>query len=200
MLLLNQWLYDAPEYSFEPLFSVSKDLCVATKYSKSTEKKLLVRSPEIERAIISTVKKGVQRDDWEGILFILGTGLLPKFQGIMISITDRQGIKNEVNENIKNIQSNYNKFARWGDGLDYHIGDLSHAMFQFEAYREPKKRYLSLAQQLFSSFEPPVLKSQVYLYVLPWYADSVGPSGVRQSLKELKKEIAYIIGGTQVVA
>ncbi|MZP30420.1 hypothetical protein GTO91_11920 [Heliobacterium undosum] len=200
MLLLNKWLCNASEHRFEPLFSVSKDLRVEIKSSENTEKRLLARSPEVERAIISTIEEGFRRDDWEGILYILGIGQLPKFQGIMVSITDKHGIKNEINENIKNIKSNYNKFGRWGDGLDYHIGDLSHAIFQFQAYRKPKKRYLDLAQQLFASFEPPVLKSPVYLYILPWYADSVGPFGIRHSLRELKKELTYIIGREQVVA
>lgn len=30
-------------------------------------------------------------------------------------------------------------FARWGDGLAYHIGDLNHVLLEFEGYKKPSE-------------------------------------------------------------
>jgi hypothetical protein len=80
-------------------------------------------------------------------------------------------------------------FARWGDGLDYHIGDLSHTLFKFKGYREPTKRCERWANALFKSRDPPILREQAYLYLAPWFSGSKGPSNLPCSLPAVEKEL-----------
>jgi hypothetical protein len=80
-------------------------------------------------------------------------------------------------------------FARWGDGVAYHIGDLSHVLFGFKAYRQPTRKYKKWATALFVSADPPRLKEPVTLYLAPWVEDSAGPSGLAGSLAAVEKEV-----------
>ena len=98
---------------------------------------------------------------------------------LYVGKAEKKGVTRPISENIRNIRKNKHMFARWGDGLDYHIGDLSHALFRFKGYREPTKRMERRAAVLFVTRDPPILKEQVYLYVGPWLKSSRGPSGLR---------------------
>lgn len=80
-------------------------------------------------------------------------------------------------------------FARWGDNIDYHIGDLSHALFRFKAYREPKRSYERWAATLFEAPGSTRLVQPVSLYVVPWYTYSKGPSGNVCSVKQVTQEL-----------
>lgn len=180
---------DFPDYQISPLFD-TEGLVVKTRYLEGLRpRRLLRRSPEMESSIITLVEEGVRVPDWEGLFYVMGLGTLPDFNPLYIGKTERKGVKNPESENIRNIRNNFGKFARWGDGLDYHIGDLSHAMFEFEAYRAPTKKYSRWAKALFSSIDPPILKESVYFYVAPWYSGSRGLSGDIISLPAVEKEL-----------
>ncbi|ULH18289.1 hypothetical protein MF271_22770 (plasmid) [Deinococcus sp. KNUC1210] len=99
-----------------------------------------------------------------------------------------------MSRNIAKIRRNPDKFARWGYGLDYHLGDLSHALFGFSAYRKPTKKYQRWAAALFTTFDPPVLKAPVTLVLLPWYEQSRGPSGFLTSVASVEKEVIALAG------
>ena len=102
---------------------------------------------------------------------------------------ERRGKVHAVSKNIANIRHNPDKFARWGYGLDYHVGDLSHAMFGFAAYREPSSKYRRWAEALFAVTDPPTLHRPVHMLLLPWFEDSRGPSGFRGSVASAEKEV-----------
>lgn len=102
---------------------------------------------------------------------------------------ERKGVRNDLSANLASIRSNRHKFARWGDGIAYHVGDLSQAMFGFTAYRPPTRKYMRWAATLFESFDPPRLRAMVSLYLAPWPEGAVGPSGLAGSLAAVEKEV-----------
>jgi hypothetical protein len=80
-------------------------------------------------------------------------------------------------------------FARWGDGVAYHVGDLSQVLFGFKAYRRATRKYKRWAAALFETFDPPRLRALVSLYLAPWRGSSAGPSGLAGSLAAAEKEV-----------
>ncbi|MEA4884518.1 MAG: hypothetical protein VB144_12850 [Clostridia bacterium] len=181
---------DLDGHRLVPLFDCDDDLTVRVKYMGKKQKPILKRHPLMEQAIIEIVEDGLSDDAWDGLIYIMGRGNTADFVPIYVDKTERRGVQHSVSENIRRIRTNKHEFARWGDGLDYHIGDLSHAVFGFKAYRAPTKKYRRWADVL---FQPPVtsarLKRPVSLYLAPWFSDSRGPSGLVCSVAAAEKEI-----------
>jgi hypothetical protein len=150
----------------------------------------------MEAAIIEIVESGLGDKRWEGLLYLMGLRELPNFQPLYVGKAERKGVRLPISANIMNIRNNWHKFARWGDGLDYHIGDLSHALFKFKAYRKPTKKYEKWANELFANRNPPILKEPVNLYVAPWYTGMKGPSELTCSLPALEKETIALSSAT----
>lgn len=142
----------------------------------------------MENAIVNIVAQGLNRDDWEGLLYVMGWGDLPSFRPLYVGKAGKRGVKNPISANIKNIATDKSKFARWGDGLDYHIGDLSHSLFQWSAYRPPQEKYEKWAEMLFVDRALLRLREKVNLVLIPWYSASIGPSGNHLTLEEAESE------------
>ncbi|MFP5111643.1 hypothetical protein ACSU64_04575 [Bacillaceae bacterium C204] len=189
MIDFHSWLFNVPGYYFVPLFEVNEDFMVNTKLLGKKEKRTLVRNQEMENAVINLVESNIERSDWEGLLYIMGKGEKESFVPLYIGKAEKKGVKHPISVNIANIRTNKAKFARWGDNVAYHIGDLSHALFGFESYKKPDKKYKAWANVLFSKYDPPILKEPVYLYLLPWYEGNKGISGLHSSLPALEKEL-----------
>jgi hypothetical protein len=79
------------------------------------------------------------RSDWKGLFYIMGKGTLNTFQFMYVGKAETRGVKNKFSVNLKGVNRGVNKhkFARWGDGLAYHIGDLSQAVFGNKGYKNP---------------------------------------------------------------
>lgn len=167
---LQSWLSDQPETSFAPLFDSTADLLVQSHVRNGKE--LLRRSPEMEGAVIDLIEAGLKRDDWCGLLYVMCWGTSEEVRPLYIGKANRRGRKADVSANIRDIRRNRHKFARWGDGLDYHIGDLSHTLFGFEAYREPTEKYSRWAEMLFVHRCPPRLRETTSLLLIPWFESS----------------------------
>ncbi|MEH7502926.1 hypothetical protein V7152_13105 [Neobacillus drentensis] len=189
MIDFNSWLFHVPGHYFVPLFDVDEDLIVTTKLLGKKEKRTLLRNKDMENAVIELVESNIDRADWEGLLYIMGKGEKESFVPLYIGKAEKKGVKHPISVNIANIRSNKGKFARWGDNVAYHIGDLSHALFGFDSYKKPDKKYKAWANVLFSNFNPPTLKEPIYLYLLPWYEGNKGISGLHSSLPALEKEL-----------
>lgn len=183
------WLMNVPNYRFVPLFDTNDRLEVATRISQPSGRRLLCRNPKMEEAIIEIVETGLSQRTWEGLFYVMGFGELPNFRPLYVGKAERKGVTRPVSENIRNIRKNKHMFARWGDGLDYHIGDLSHTLFRFKGYREPTKKFERWTEALFVSRDPPILREPVHLYLAPWLRGSNGPSGLPSSLPAVKKEL-----------
>ena len=195
MIDLRSWL-QAQELRFVPLFDVNQDLEVGIKPVGKHHRPILKRSPVMEEAMVEVVETGLTQEDWQGVLYIMGWGELDTFRMLYIGKADRKGVSNPISENLKNLRANKSFFARWGDNLKYHIGDLSHAMFRFDAYCQPSRKYERWSRVLFSGIEPPVLREPVNLCIIPWRDSSVAPSGFRSSLPAAEKEIIALASVT----
>jgi alpha-tubulin suppressor-like RCC1 family protein len=62
----------------------------------------------------------------------MGIGMLPSFHPLYVGKAEKKGVTKPISANIRNIRRNKHMFARWGNGLDYHIGDLQTARKQTE--------------------------------------------------------------------
>ena len=192
---LHGWLLGFPGARRVPLFDTDDTLVVRThQRSQALDRRMLTRAPEFDAAMIELIETGLQDDTWTGLLYVMGRGDPHGFTPLYIGKTERRGTSHEVSRNIVNIRRNLDKFARWGYGLDYHLGDLSHAMFGFPAYRGPTRKYRRWAETLFETFAPPTLRAPVVMLLLPWHQDSQGPSGFLTSVASAEKEVIALAG------
>ncbi|WP_022800962.1 hypothetical protein [Deinococcus ficus] len=187
---LQLWLDAFPGARFAPLFEIVDGLQVHThQRGKAGDRRILTRSALFEAAMIDLIEEGLRQDDWTGLIYLMGVGERNVFTPLYVGKAERRGKTHAVSKNIVNIRRNPDKFARWGYGLDYHLGDLSHAMFGFEAYRKPTSKYRRWADALFELSDPPTLRRPVSMLLLPWHEDSRGPSGFTTSVAAAEKEV-----------
>jgi hypothetical protein len=189
MLSLVEWFQAVPGHRFVPLFATDASLVVQTKLSGPQERRLLCRSAKMEQAVIEMVEEGLNNPSWQGLLYVMGWGEGTTFRPLYVGKAERAGVKHPLSVNLANIRTNRHMFARWGDGLAYHIGDLSQALFGWDAYLQPSKKYKRWVSVLFVSAEPPRLREVVTLYLAPWVGGCKGPSGLAGSLPAVEKEV-----------
>jgi hypothetical protein len=124
MSRFRAWLSSLPDRQFVDLFDV--DGCTVRTHLKGKgQRRLLRRSAPMERAVIDIVEPGMQDPDWLGLLYVMGWGPSEHFRPLYVGKGAKAGVKNKLSANLTKIRTNKGKFARWGDGLSYHIGDLT---------------------------------------------------------------------------
>ena len=81
-----------------------------------------------------------------------------------------------LSANIKKLQSDKSKFARWGDNYAYHIGDLSAVVLPDHDKLKHTKKYSDWANRLFVSVpdQQPRLKKDVHFWAKAWNGSDVG--------------------------
>lgn len=135
MTKLQSWLTAFPGARSVPLFETD-GLTVRTHLrGRAKDRRVPTRSPDFDAAVIQLVEAGLAREDWTGLVYVMGTGEGGAFTPRYVGKTERRGTRHDLSRNMANIRHNPERFARWGYGLDYHVGDLSHALFGFSAYR-----------------------------------------------------------------
>lgn len=189
MTVLQAWLDAFPGARFAPLFETDGLLVQTHQRGKARDRRILTRSTQFEDAMIELIEQGLTQHDWTGLVYLMGIGERSAFTPLYVGKAERRGKTHAVSKNIANIRRNPDKFARWGYGLDYHLGDLSHAMFGFTAYRGPTAKYHRWAEALFAVMDPPTLRRPVHMLLLPWFADSRGPSGFQESVASAEKQV-----------
>ena len=170
-----------------PLFETKDGRQVYTREIGSSRKRnVLCRSREMEKIIIQasdelTCDWEAKNSKFDGIIYLMfckrpNGGALPLY----IGKTEKYG-KNQQNlsVNIKNLANDRNKFARWGDNYQYHIGDLSSVVLGHSGAKKPEK-YQRWANKLFVDFpvtgaQLPELKNPIYFWCKNWQATDVGP-------------------------
>ena len=166
-----------------PLFQHSGDLIVGTKViGTKLQRTVLCRSTQMEQLVRSETEKLF--DDWERsggkfdgliyMMFLKKSGkVLPLYIGKAETIGKGNG---NLSANIKNLNRDQSKFARWGDNYAYHIGDLSAVVIPGHKEDKASKKYLSWAQSLFEDFPSPSpkLKEKVFFWAKAWERTSVG--------------------------
>lgn len=170
-----------------PLFD-AKDLIARTVVGRGGKRRLC-RHPEMERAVIDLVDEGCDRADWRGLLYVMAWGTKDRLRPIYIGKAGRYGkTPGQLSANLANLASDKGKFARWGDGNAYHIGDLSQALFKWEAYKPAGQKYERWAEVLFDDQSLPRLREPVSLLLVPWHQGQLGPGGAVRTLEEVESE------------
>lgn len=183
MSRLRSWLAAMPNAAFVPLFDASSDLTVGTRELRPG-KQLVCRSRLMEEAILEAVRQGLERPSWRGLLYMMVWGTRESFRPLYIGKAGRFGkTEGQLSGNLKNLGRDKSKFARWGDGNDYHIGDLSHALYGWEAYRPPTRKYLHWAEVLFVERTPLRLREQTSFFLIPWDEGFCDADGVACTLE-----------------
>lgn len=160
-----------------PLFQTDADLRVDVKNIGTANRRVLCRSKAMEKLVIEQVAllledARVKENRYDGLIYMMhyldGELIIPLY----IGKTETKGRKNPLSANIKNIAKNKNKFARWGDNRQYHIGDLSDVVLG----ERTTPKYQNWASTLFetSPSKSPVLNRQTYFWCMAWSHQNVG--------------------------
>jgi hypothetical protein len=194
VIRLLPWLETQPSRSVAPLFDTEEDTLQVRSHQRGKEglRRTLTRHPDFDTAMITLVETGLADPDWVGLLYVMHTGTGDTWTPRYIGKAERRGVKHEVSVNLVRLRHDPSKFARWGYNSAYHLGELSHAVFGEEFQTSallPKASYTRWAAALFASLHPPVLKEPVSVTLLPWWADSQGPSGLIGSVAAVEYEL-----------
>ena len=169
-----------------PLFESDNSLDVSVHQVGRNERLLLKRSPEMEGVVESHVECLI--NDWREAREFDGLIYLMFYKGpednvipLYIGKTESQGKESgKLSVNIEDLSPrNRGKFARWGDGYQYHIGDLS-AVVLGHAEKYQCKKYKNWANTLFIDYpvsmpKQPRLKFPVFFWAKSWRKDDIGP-------------------------
>lgn len=188
MSQFRSWLKTLPGTQYVPLFHTGDGLTVETR-EKGAGKRLLCRSPEMEQAIIKLVDQGLTEPSWAGLLYVMAWGSRQSLRPLYIGKADRYGkTPGKLSANLASLATDKGKFARWGDGNAYHIGDLSQAVFGWSAYKDAGQKYERWAEILFSGKSPLRLREPTSLLLVPWHDGFRGPRGIPCPLEEAEAQ------------
>ena len=171
-----------------PLFAADTNGVVEVVHLRPGGVPFLRRSAAMEGMIGSSVQSvfAGSPSTCEGLLYLM---LRLDSQGRVIPLyvgrAGRHGKNGTlVSANLRGIQqvrngagwTNGHKFARWGYGYAYHIGDLSCAVLKGHEPRRPAPKYVRWAHRLFESVPTttPQLRFDVRFWCTPWGPASPG--------------------------
>lgn len=164
-----------------PLFDLDDSGVVRTRLMGSAGRRILCRSPEMESLIRAEVAKLVSdhvagSNQLDGLIYMAGwkeTQFVPLYIG-KAETTGRGG--DALSANLKNLERDTSKFARWGDGYSYHIGDLSACVLPGHEPRHQQDKYRDWASTMFESSpaETPKLRRQVWFWAKAWNNQTLG--------------------------
>jgi hypothetical protein len=168
-----------------PLFSTNGKIVNTQFYGRGNKRLLLKRSDLMDALVIEEVTKVLndfkQRTDiYEGLIYMMywlnGQQVIPLY----IGKSEKYGkTPNKLSTNICKIAINKtdkSKFCRWGDGYDYHIGDLSAVVCPGHSINKITPKYQRWANRLFESYptQYPTLRQATYFWIHAWERGTVG--------------------------
>lgn len=158
----------------------TESLTVAlTEYGNSRNRPMLRRSDAMNARLLDAVETVVtdyQRrgGEYDGIVYLMygldGDRVVPYYIGKSGMLGDAD---DSLNANLQNVSDTGGKFARWGYGDDYHLGDLSAAVLadcddaDTANHSDPKGKYQNWAETLFYPGTHR-LRRPVYFWVRSW--------------------------------
>lgn len=158
-----------------PLFAMTANGLVQTRKIGKDGRQVLLRSPEMEALIIRETRTLL--DDWrtgthryDGLIYFMGWRRGGHFVPLYIGKAETLGKgKGNLSANIRGIENDRSKFARWGDNYAYHVGDLSACVLGHDAAKRTIK-YQSWAETLFKTVpcKAPTLLEPVYFWARAW--------------------------------
>ncbi|MDS0221039.1 hypothetical protein NDI54_06725 [Haloarcula sp. S1AR25-5A] len=160
-----------------PLFETDDDLNAHFKNYGKDDRRILKRSEEMEALVREEGRKVINDwstsdDTYDGLIYLMywleGDDVVPLYVGK----AGKYGRDGEaLSANLKGLRGrSTGKFARWGDGHAYHIGDLSAIIFDHD--KNQKQKYQKWANQLFN--ENRELHRPTYFWAKAWQKDDVG--------------------------
>jgi hypothetical protein len=159
-----------------PLFETQGG-CVVTRAQGHDHRLILARSAAMEALVVREVRRVLAEGSrFEGVLYMmLWKGERGLVEPLYVGRAGRYGRgAGNVSANLKNIETDRGKFARWGSGYAYHIGDLSAAACPNHAPAKRVPKYARWAERLFVAVPEaqPKLRRDVYFWCTAWAPDS----------------------------
>jgi len=111
------------------------------------------------------------RHSYDGLIYMMyakeGDKVIPLYIGKAETIG--KGDRN-LSDNLRNLRTDRQKFARWGDNYAYHLGDLSAAVLDGHPEGKVTPKYVKWAKALFEDVEQRSLKLRrpVYFWAKAW--------------------------------
>jgi hypothetical protein len=130
----------------------------------------------MEALIVRETGRVIAEKVQEGLLYIMhwrdeAGRILPLYIGRAGKHGKGDG---NISANLLNVGKDKSKFARWGSGYAYHIGDLSAASCLGHAPKTIVSKYRRWGQRLFleAPAESPILRRPVFFWATTWGPDS----------------------------
>lgn len=188
MSKLRAWLSSMPMAAYVPLFETRDELFVQT-HTPPSGKVRVCRSRAMEGAVLAAVAQGLERPAWRGLLYVMAWGNREQFRPLYIGKAGRFGkTEGQLSANLRNLNTDKSKFARWGDGNDYHIGDLSQALFGWSGYKAPSQKYVRWSEVLFVERSRLQLREPTAIWLVAWDEGYLGPLGAACSLETAESQ------------
>ena len=173
----NQHIKD----SVIPLFEADGSVVQTKEIGSKHKRKVLVRSSQMEEAILKETDKLVEdyqtgANLYDGLIYIMYRRDVSTVVPLYIGKAETIGKSTNLSANIMNIHRDKSKFARWGDNYAYHIGDLSAATLPGHSQEKVSNKYSKWAEALFSSHPSyePQLRTPVFFWCKAWSDVDVG--------------------------
>jgi hypothetical protein len=159
------------------LFATDDKLRVEYKHYGKDDRRILKRSERMEDLVREEGRKVINDwstsdDTYDGLIYLmywLDEGdVIPLYIG-KAGKYGRDG--DGLSANLRGLRgSSTGKFARWGDGHYYHIGNLSAIIFDHD--KNQKQKYERWGDRLFE--EGRQLRKQTYFWTKAWRKNDVG--------------------------
>lgn len=160
-----------------PLFETDENLNAEFKHYGNDDRQILKRSEEMEALVRGEGRKVINDwhttdDTYDGLIYLMywleDGDVVPLYVG-KAGKYGRDG--KGLSANLRGLRgSSTGKFARWGDGHYYHIGNLSAIIFDHD--RNKKQKYQKWADRLFANGNE--LRQSTYFWAKAWRQDNVG--------------------------
>jgi len=159
-----------------PLFDATQSGEVRTRQVGRNGRVLLCRSAPMEALIRKQVDLAVADHDGgtsriDGLIYMMGWKDAERFIPLYVGKAETTGRSGgNLSANLKNLGRDTSKFARWGDGYAYHIGDLSAVVLNGHAADHQHDKYRDWAAKLFENapVDRPVLRKPVWFWTTAW--------------------------------
>ena len=136
----------------------------------------------MESLVIHEATKVIQnysedQERFEGLIYMMCRKEDEIIIPLYIGKTEKYGRRSgNLSANIMNIETNGNKFCRWGYAYAYHIGDLSAVVCEGHAENRRNRKYTKWADRLFNTYPSPTptLNHPTYFWACAWEKGTTG--------------------------
>jgi hypothetical protein len=180
-----------------PLFETDDSQVVQYKNYGKDDRRILKRSERMEERVRSEGRKVI--NDWEtaddtydGLIYLMYWLDEGDVVPLYVGKAGKYGRDGEgLSANLQGLRgTSTGKFARWGDGHYYHIGNLSAIVFDHD--KNQKQKYEKWADRLFE--EGRQLRQPTYFWAKAWREDDVGLyHDFEETLEKLEYQIIGLI-------